>query len=254
MTAAGIDSALCRRLAGQLSGKSKRLALLDVDGTLTAEKSVWQFIMTELGCWEPTGRGNLERYLRNEIGYEEFCRLDGALFARIQYSQLVEIASMVPWQPGIDDFFAALQTTGFDIALVSSGLRPLVTHFTERYPILIAAVNDFEISDGICTGNVIIEVPDGQKGQIARNVIDSVQPDFVLSVGDSSGDVPLFALADFSVAVNCSDERARRMATLYLPDGDLSAMGALLVEADQLPHTPQASPLGPGRAFLEAGE
>jgi HAD superfamily phosphoserine phosphatase-like hydrolase len=241
MNTTNIDTALRWNLAEKLSGTNKRLALLDVDGTLTTEKSIWQLLMEEIGCWEPSGRTNLERYLRGDIGYTEFCRLDGVLFERQRYSRLVNIAARVPKRPGLDEFFAALAEANFDVALISSGLRLLVNYFTERYQIAIFAVNDLESLGDMCTGKVIIEVPDGQKGDVASRIIDSVSPDFVLSVGDSSGDLPLFELADFSIAVSCADHKLHRAASFRVADGDLSVIARLLEIANRIAHESKGS-------------
>jgi phosphoserine phosphatase len=229
-----IDADLSRRLADQLAVASKRLALLDVDGTLTTERSVWQLLMEEVGCWEPAGRANLERYSRGDISYAELCRLDGALFRTLRYSRLVDIAARVPRHAGLDEFFAALAEADFDVALISTGLRVLVNHFTERYRIAISVVNDLEASEDVCTGNVIIEVHERQKGEIARCIIERIHPDFVLAVGDSLGDMPLFEMADFSIAVNSEDDAVKRAVTLHLADGDLSLTARLLRSANHI--------------------
>ncbi len=233
MTFIEIDPQVCDWLSSKLQPARRRLALLDVDGTLTREKSSWQFLMEQVGCWEPTGRENLERYLCADITYDEFCGLDGALFSGMEYYRLREIAHSVPMYGGLGFFFTTLASMQFDIAIISTGLRLLTSYFTSQYHIGISVSNDLASCDGVCTGSAIVEIREDEKGVVARRVVRDFQPDFIFAMGDSSGDLPLFDLADLALAVNPVDEKVRYGTTAQLYGNDLSVIGNLMWSMDQ---------------------
>ena len=56
-----------------------KLALFDLDGTLTRERSSWEYIHRRLGVWEENAEKFQEAFLRGEIDYNRFCELDAKI-------------------------------------------------------------------------------------------------------------------------------------------------------------------------------
>ena len=56
-----------------------RLAVFDVDGTLTRIESCWQFIHERLDTWEKGGKVNAQLYFSGKISYDDWARLDAVV-------------------------------------------------------------------------------------------------------------------------------------------------------------------------------
>src|SRR4051812_10736060 len=98
----------------------QRLVIFDVDGTLTRQRSIWQYLMEHTNCWTDQGEHNLTKFLRAEIDYVEFCRLDAQLLKGNRYHDLKRAAATVPKYDGLDQVFGYFAERHFKIALVST--------------------------------------------------------------------------------------------------------------------------------------
>ncbi len=207
----------------------RRLVIFDVDGTLTRVTSIWQYLLERTGRWRGEGEVNLARFLAGAIDYAEFCRLDAGLLKGQRYDDLKRLARQVPTYDGLEAVFAYFRTRGFQIGLLSTGLKLLTDVLAERYPVDCCVVNELAWRDGRCTGEGIIRVAWHGKGEAAAAMIRASGAACVVAFGDSSGDVPVFRLADFRVAVNATDPELLRLASYRHVGDDLSAC---------LPHLP----------------
>lgn len=210
--------------AAAARGEDVRLALLDVDGTLTNVRSVWQHLLEHCGCWAGTGEANLAAYLAGEISYEEFCHLDAELLRGQPYAALSEVAARIPLNPGIDVLFGDLRAKGYHVALVSTGLRVLTDHLERRFGVEHCVANDLAVEDGLCTGRAVIDIGETDKGVHARKAIERFGATHVVAIGDGTGDVPMFAEADLAIAVGPVADVVRAAADVHLPSLDLAAV------------------------------
>lgn len=201
-----------------------RLALFDVDGTLTPIRSIWQHLLEAKNRWSPQGADNLKRFVAGEIGYDEFCQLDAQLLAGVSYPELVSIAEDIPLSDGVPELFDGLRERGYRIALISTGLRVLTNTIEQRFPIDACIANDLSTEDGICTGGAILEVHESDKGCRARELIQKFGSEHTLAVGDGTADVPMFREADLAVAVGATSQAAAKAAHVRLPRLDATAI------------------------------
>jgi len=209
------------------------LALVDIDGTLTSHRSIWQYLMEQTDTWD-VGLRNLGDFQRGQIGYQEFCDRDAAVFEGWNYGELKQIAHGVPKPAGLDELFEGLDRIGCEVVLVSTGLWLVASYFTERYSIADCRVNDLESIQGRCTGRSLITVNEGEKALHSRAMISSRQPDYVVAIGDSAGDVDMFGRAEFSFAVNCLDPRVAAAATHALSADEIGSIPTLVSEGLRL--------------------
>jgi phosphoserine phosphatase len=207
----------------------KCLVFLDVDGTLTPVVSIWQYLLEQVGRWKGDGDKNLEQFLAGTIDYVEFCHRDARLFTGMRYADLKALAYAVPKRPGFEHLLGHFVGQGDSVCLLSSGLKLLTDFFRERFAIPHCFVNDLAQCGGVCTGEAIVNVADHDKGRIARGLIDQLEPERVIAIGDSRGDLPVFALADVSIAVGASHPAVRAAATWCCERGELSALVPLLI-------------------------
>jgi len=208
-----------------------RLALIDVDGTLTPVRSIWQHLLEQSGAWSGAGEANLAQYVAGEISYEQFCQLDALLFRGQRYEDLVAIAAAVPLVPGAAELVAGLQRSGFHVALVSTGLRVLTTPLAERLGADSSIANDLETAAGVCTGRAVVEIDEADKGIHARRLIDDHGGAFTVAIGDGTGDVPMFREADLAIAVGAASSTVAAAAHHHHRDPVLTDLLALIETA-----------------------
>ena len=68
----------------QSSRQRFKVVVFDLDGTLTTEKSIWEYIHRVLGKWEGYAEEFQKLFLAGHISYEEFCRLDARVWKGIR--------------------------------------------------------------------------------------------------------------------------------------------------------------------------
>ncbi|MHA1449765.1 MAG: HAD family hydrolase [Candidatus Hodarchaeales archaeon] len=217
----------------QKSGKLIGLACIDLDGTLTSNRSSWEFIFHSLGLWETVGAKNLDMFLKGEIGYEEFAALDVAAWKGLEEREYMRILASIPMNRGIKELVDFLQRIGFRTYIVSAGLYRFAKLSYERYGFNGFYGNEVEIVDGRLTGRMRrINVQWDGKRAIIRDLKHryGVPKTRVISMGDTSGDLKMFEESRIKVAVNSTDETLRKSATITFDSNDLRELIPLLDE------------------------
>jgi len=200
-----------------------KLALFDLDGTLTTERSAWEYIHRRLGVWEGQAEQFQQAYLRGEISYDEFCRRDAAVWKGMKVSEIQKILGEIPLQPGALELFAFLRGKGVSLGIISSGLSFLSERLKAEFGFDYAVANDLETEDGILTGDLRINVHYDQKAVWVENARQTFQArrEETFAVGDSSGDIPMFRACGFSIAFNCHSPQLESIATACSPSKNL---------------------------------
>ncbi|MBP1715245.1 MAG: Phosphoserine phosphatase [Deltaproteobacteria bacterium] len=170
-----------------------KLALFDLDGTLTTERSAWEYIHRRLGVWDGQAEKFQQAYLRGEISYDEFCRLDAAIWKGMRVSEVKGILRQIPLQPGAGELISYLQKK--------------------------------------LTGGIRINVHYDQKEEWVENARQTfqVQREETFAVGDSSGDIPMFRACGFSIAFNCHSPQLQSIATARSPSNNLRDLIPILI-------------------------
>jgi len=102
---------------------STRIAILDVDGTLTRVASPWQYLHERLGLWDTEGRPILDRYLAGESSYDDFCAADAALWNRegLTLEAAGALLDQIPLRPAATGLLRELAEREVAILLLSTG-------------------------------------------------------------------------------------------------------------------------------------
>jgi phosphoserine phosphatase len=217
------------------SGKGPRLsfllALFDLDGTLTRERSAWEYIHRRLGVWEGHAAKFQEAFLRGEITYQRFCELDADVWKGMKASEVMQILREVPLYEGIEDLVAYLREKGIKLGIVSSGLSFLSDWIKERYGFDFAVANELGVTEGVLDGKIRIHVPYDQKGKWVRQAKRrfKARKEEILAVGDSTGDIGMFQMAGFSIAFNSRSPQLEAVASASVQSSDLRDLIPLLV-------------------------
>lgn len=199
------------------------MALFDLDGTLTREKSAWEYLHRRLGLWDGHAERYQEAFLRGEIDYDRFCQLDAALWKGMKVRALEQMLKEVPLYEGIEGLVAYLKMKGIKLGIISSGLSLLADWIKGRYGFDFSVANELGATDGVLDGTIRIHVHYDQKGKWVREAKRQfgVKKREVLAFGDSSGDIVMFQQAGLSVAFNSRSPGLNELATLSVHSSDL---------------------------------
>ena len=201
-----------------------KLALFDLDGTLTKEKSIWQYIHINLGRWYGFAEKYQERFLAGDISYEQFCELDAQVWKGMRVEELMKIVETVPFYPGVGELITYLKGKGLKLAVVSSGLSLLSDSVHKRHGFDFSVSNDLLHEDGILTGKVRIKVHYDQKAAWVGKILEQfgLKPEESIAIGDSLGDMDMFQMAGFSVAFNSSCRDLEQIADVCVKNENLA--------------------------------
>ncbi len=201
-----------------------RLVTLDLDGTLTRERSIWEYIHKRLGKWYGFAEDYQNQFLAGKIPYEEFCERDAQVWKGMKVEALLEIVKTVPFHPGADELIHYLKQKGLKLSLVSSGLSLLSDWVHQKYGFDYSVSNDLLHENGILTGRVKIQVYFDKKAEWVRKILAKfgAKPEEVIAIGDSKGDIDMFQMVGFSVAFNSSCLDLEKIANICVPSRNLA--------------------------------
>ena len=186
-----------------------QLVIFDLDGTLTQERSIWEYIHIRLGKWYGFAEDYQKQFLAGKISYEEFCEHDAHVWKGMRVEELLEIVKMVPFHPGVDESINYLKERGLKLSMVSSGLSILSDWVHQKYGFEYSVSNDLLHENGVLTGKVKIQVYYDKKAEWVKRILErfNVRSEEVIAIGDSRGDMDMFQMVGFSIAFNssCSD-------------------------------------------------
>ncbi|MFC2076337.1 HAD family hydrolase [candidate division KSB1 bacterium] len=208
------------------------LVIFDVDGTLTAHGSVWRYFHEKLGIWDGEAERFQTAFLRGEISYDRFCRLDAGLWRGLPEERLRELADRIEYNPGVAEAVARLRQAGLHLAVVSTGLSLLVDRVASELGIEFALSNRLLAENGQMTGEVELMLSDGSKGAAVEELTarSGIEPGAMAAVGDSETDLDLFRSVGFSVAYGEVPEVVAGAADRHVPGGDFGPVADIILE------------------------
>ena len=199
------------------------MALFDLDGTLTKEKSAWEYIHRRLGVWDGYAERFQEAFLRGEITYGRFCQMDAEIWKGMKASELERILREIPLYEGMEDLLRYLRSKGMKLGIISSGLSFLSDWIKDRYGFDYAVANELGVENGVLNGSIKINVHYDRKKEWVQEAQRRFQArkEEILAVGDSTGDVDMFQMAGLSIAFNSFSPKLNSVATLSICSLDL---------------------------------
>lgn len=201
-----------------------KLAIFDLDGTLTQERSIWEYIHKQLGKWYGFAEEYQNLFLAGKISYEEFCERDAQVWKGVRVEELLEIVKAVPFHPGVNELINFLKQKGLNLSMVSSGLSILTNWVHQKYGFDYSVSNDLLHENGILTGKVKIQVYFDKKAEWVRKILNQyeVKPEEVIAIGDSKGDIDMFQMVGFSIAFNSSCKDLDKIASVCIQSQNLA--------------------------------
>jgi phosphoserine phosphatase len=200
-----------------------KLALFDLDGTLTEEKSAWEYIHRRLGVWAGNAEKFQEAFLRGEISYDRFCQLDAEIWKGMRVAELERILREIPLYEGIEELLNYLRSKEMKLGIISSGLSFLCDWIKEEYGFDYAVANELGVEEGVLNGEIKIHVRFDQKREWVREAQRrfKAREEEILAVGDSLGDMDMFQMAGLSIAFNSLSPQLDSLATFSIRSRDL---------------------------------
>ncbi len=200
------------------------MVIFDLDGTLTQERSIWEYIHKQLGKWYGFAEEYQIQFLDGKISYERFCELDAEVWKGMRVEKLLKIVKTVPFHQGADELISYLKNKGLKLAMVSSGLSILCNWVHQRYGFDYSVSNDLLHADGILTGKVKIQVYYDKKAEWVKRILNQfgVRPEEVIAIGDSAGDIDMFQMVGFSVTFNSSCSDLDRISSVCIQSQNLA--------------------------------
>lgn len=201
-----------------------KLVIFDLDGTLTQERSIWEYIHIRLGKWYGFAEEYQKQFLVGKISYEEFCERDAQVWKGMKVEELVEVIQTVSFHSGMDELINYLKQIGLKLSMVSSGLSLLSDWVHKKYGFDYSVSNDLLHEDGILTGKVKIQVYYDKKAEWVEKILKrfGVKAEEIIAIGDSKGDIDMFQMVGFSIAFNSSCRDLDEIATLCIESKNLA--------------------------------
>ena len=201
-----------------------KLVAFDLDGTLTAERSIWGYIHKKVDKWYGYAEKYQSQFLQGKISYRQFCGLDAKMWKGMRVDQLRHIVRAVPFNPGVDELTSLLKGLGLRLTLVSSGLSLLSEWVEEKYGFDYAVSNRLLHKDDVLTGEVEIKVHYDRKAEWLQSIKDifRVRSHEIIAIGDSIGDMEMFEMAGYSISFNSSSHKLDQIANVVIKGNDLS--------------------------------
>ncbi len=186
-----------------------KLVIFDLDGTLTQERSIWEYIHIRLGKWYGFAEEYQTQFLAGKINYQRFCELDAEVWKGMRVEEVLDIVKTVPFHSGVDELINYLKQKRLKLSMVSSGLSLLSNWVHQKYGFDYSVSNDLLHENGVLTGKVKIQVYYDKKAEWVEMILKQfgVKPEEVIAIGDSKGDMDMFHMVGFSISFDssCSD-------------------------------------------------
>lgn len=201
-----------------------QLVVFDLDGTLTQERSIWEYIHIQLGKWYGFAEEYQKQFLAQKISYQEFCERDAEVWKGMRLEEVKKIAQTVPFHPGAEELVSHLKQKGLKLSMVSSGLSVLSDWVHHKFGFDYSVSNDLLHDDGVLNGKVNIKVHYDKKAEWVERILRrfNMTPEETIAIGDSHGDMDMFQMVGFSVAFNASCSDLEKIATVCVRSQNLT--------------------------------
>lgn len=198
-----------------------RMAVFDLDGTLTAVRSPYDYVHRALGVHEEASE-IFARYRCGELTYSEWGHHEVRLWSGLPVEELIRILEDISFRPGAVEFVHRLKSAGVVVALVSAAFDLHVQRRADQLGADVSVFNELGVAHGRLTGEFFDGVDSHNKGELVASLQArfGVGPAETLTAGDTLYDISMFPHAAVSVAVNPAELRVAEAARVVLPDGD----------------------------------
>jgi len=207
-----------------------KLAIFDLDDTLTVGPTIWELIHKENGTWETFGIKYWKDFCGGKFGYNKFIKLDVGCWKGLSLIRVKKAISRTKYSKGLRETFREFKKSGIKIAIVSSSLETFASHVAKKFGIDHVHANVLEVRNGKLTGRIRLDVPGLSKGRLIRHLKRKLKlkKSEVLAVGDSTFDIPMFKEAGTSVSFNDAPKKVKRLVNYVIPKNNLRKLTSMV--------------------------
>ena len=159
--------------------------IFDLDGTITRSPNIWKHLHSELGTWNQA-KTYAQKYQNGEISYEEWAKLDCALWKGTKVKRILDITSEIQYFDGAKETIRQLKNAGIKVGIVSAGISFLAERVGKDLNMDIVISNDLKILNDTITGEIKVKVSIDNKKSIIQDLANcmSLTMSEVIVVGD----------------------------------------------------------------------
>jgi phosphoserine phosphatase len=197
-----------------------KLVVFDVDGTILQSYS-WQYIHQNLHTWD-TAKKYSDLFFNSHITYEEWARLDTALWKGQTIGRIREIIEQMPYTTGARETLAILKRRGIGTYLLSAGLSQVAERIQKETRIDGYTANTLLVKDGFLTGEVKVNVSFHSKDRNLPDILQrfNVTQNECAAVGDDPTLIPLFRKVALAIAFNPVSKEVEENADVTVKNKD----------------------------------
>ncbi len=199
MQASAADQVIKSRIRGVVA--------VDLDGTLLPDTTVSTLLGARFG--DPREIAELERaYLAGDIANDVFAERSAGALRGVSLSEVAEVLRGARWLNGITAAVEAFHDSGLEVVLASITWAFAGRIVAHEFGLDAVCGSEMGIVDGVLDGNLVTICLPADKAAFAvdRCRLSGLTCSRLAALGDSHGDLPLFAAAGLSVAVNGSSQ------------------------------------------------
>jgi phosphoserine phosphatase len=188
---------------GGLMRWAKKLVLMDVDSTLISQEVI-ELLGAKAGVQSQV-KEITDRAMAGEIDFEASLRERVALLKGLPVSVIDEVRKEISLTPGAKTLVSTLQKLGHTVAVVSGGFINVIEPLLTSLNITLFRANTLEIKDGVLTGQLDGPIIDrAAKATALRDfaIIEHVELEQTVAIGDGANDLDMIALAGLGIAFN----------------------------------------------------
>lgn len=207
-----------------------KLVVFDMEGTLTANPTVWEIMHQKVGTWESHGQPYWREFRAGRIDYDNFARMDVATWKGAAESLLDDAVGEVPLMPGCAELLRELGARGIVCAIISNGLERLGLRLAREHGIDHVLANREHVQGRKLTGGLDLLVPYAGKEQAMCDLAArlGIGMERVAAVGDGVADVAMFRRAGLSIAFMPENDAVAAQARHVVREPDLRGVLSLL--------------------------
>lgn len=196
-----------------MSRTSLRLAFFDLDGTIRRVRDPWVHLHEFLGVAEQA-RDLIPRWRRGEITYDEWARLDAALWRGVLRAKMMAALHENPVRRGARELVGWFTSKAIPCVGISTGLSIFHEHTARDLGMDRVICNELHFDGDVCTGEITINVREESKGEIMDEVLAEygARAEEAVAFGDGKADIPLFSKAGLGIAICPVQDQVRESA------------------------------------------
>lgn len=208
---------------------ARKLIVFDMDSTLI-QCEVIDELATHAGVGDQVARIT-ESAMNGEIDFKESFTRRVALLKGLDESVLSEVAKTLKLTEGAERVVSTLKKLGFRTGIISGGFDYFGKYLQSKLGLDYVFTNSLEIKNGKITGNVSGEIIDGpRKAEILKTItiVENINLQQTIAVGDGSNDLPMISIAGLGIAFHAKPivkQKAQQSISSVGLDGLLYLMG-----------------------------